>query len=254
MDVKDFLEVSKLSDCRISPDGRVVAYETTKPDFGRDENQTILWLISADGGQPRRLTAAGNATSPTWSPEGRRLAFTSDRTGVSELFVIDVDGGEAVQLSHGGASGPLSWSPDGGRIAYSHIVTVEQQPGDVSDDVWKRRPYVLRQRTYKIDGTGISTRSHPQIFTVDVATHETRQVTFDETDSLEAAFSPTGQQLAIARSRPGVLKRISPTSGWPTPMEATFGRSPTTFTTPNRCPGRRMAGTSLSTAARTPTI
>jgi dipeptidyl aminopeptidase/acylaminoacyl peptidase len=69
--------------------------------------------------------ATGSATlyperAPTWSPQGNRIAFTSARTGTSQVFVVDAIGGEAVQLTSeaGGAFDP-SWSTSGTQVVYA---------------------------------------------------------------------------------------------------------------------------------------
>src|SRR5258706_10996713 len=74
-----------------------------------------------EGGEERRLTSArGSDTGPRWSPDGRVIAFVSDRSGSSQVWSIDPSGGEAKQLT----SLPVDvdnvqWSPDGSRLAFS---------------------------------------------------------------------------------------------------------------------------------------
>src|SRR4051794_7593982 len=163
MSIKDFIRLTKLEDCRISPDGSYVLFETRDPDFEHDDYNHTLWLADPRSEKARRLTHSGKDTSASWAPNSKRVAFISERDGSKELYVIDVDGGEAEKITHAGAVGPLSWSTDGRRIAYSHTVPVAEKPADVPEASWQRRPYVISDRTYKIDGTGISVRAHPQI-------------------------------------------------------------------------------------------
>ena len=77
-----------------SPDGRRIAYFAggEKPD---------IFVADADGTDSRNLTNSPAATEyeMNWSPDGRRLAFYSDRTGRYEIYVVDVDGGNLVQLT-----------------------------------------------------------------------------------------------------------------------------------------------------------
>jgi Tol biopolymer transport system component len=111
----------------VSQDGRRVAYET--PDGG------VAALDLASG----RVTPlhAPRASSPRWSPDGRRVLFSSDRSGRDELYTINSDGSRIAVLSDGrGGYGEADWSPDG-RIVFRRAV------GD-GGDIW----------TMNADGTG----------------------------------------------------------------------------------------------------
>jgi Tol biopolymer transport system component len=73
-------------------------------------------------GEPARLLTHGEGANfqPRWSPDGRRIAFGSTRTGYEELYVMNADGTGVVQITHlRGFINGASWSPDGKRIAYA---------------------------------------------------------------------------------------------------------------------------------------
>ena len=93
-----------------SPDGRTIAYMSAHE----------LWLMDADGGNQRQLTRAGELSEyPSWSPDGRALAFSGHRGGDFEVLRIDAAGGEERNLTNtpGDDKWP-AWSPDGKQIAY----------------------------------------------------------------------------------------------------------------------------------------
>lgn len=114
--------------------------ETSQPEIAfvtsRDGVYSI-YLMSADGDGETRLTdqSAGDAstaaglffqTDPDWSPNGRKLAFSSKREGSFDLFVVNVDGTGTRRLttSREDDSHP-SWSPDGTRIAFQRGATAD---------------------------------------------------------------------------------------------------------------------------------
>ncbi len=107
-----------------SPDGTLVVFPVTEPAYDEKKESSDLWIVGGDGrAKPRRLTAAkGGAGAPSWSPDGRRIAFSAKREDdeVSQIYVIDVaGGGEAQRLTSStlAARAPL-WSPDGVWILY----------------------------------------------------------------------------------------------------------------------------------------
>src|SRR4051794_24983821 len=80
--IEDLYEITFLSRPRISPDGQRVAYMVTKVDARTHAYRSSIWSVPSSGGEARRLTAEpANASSPGWSPDGRWLAFLSEREG-----------------------------------------------------------------------------------------------------------------------------------------------------------------------------
>jgi len=78
-------------------------------------------LMAADGSDVERVTNSPSTdSSPSWSPDGTKLAFTSDRGGNLDVYVMDVDGSNVVQLTdHPGTDSEPVWSPDGTRLAFA---------------------------------------------------------------------------------------------------------------------------------------
>jgi Tol biopolymer transport system component len=97
-----------------SRDGKALAFHV-----GRD-----VHTMPAAGGEPRRLTTdPDNGMHPSWSPDGKRIAFMSWRTGRTELFTMNADGSDQkklLTLDKGDAIDPR-WSPDGARIVFVHM-------------------------------------------------------------------------------------------------------------------------------------
>ncbi len=119
-----------IADVQISPDGKQIAYVTTSASKEAEMPSMAIWLVDADGGTPRRLTTSDAIdNTPRWSPDGKRIAFTSDRKerGKTQIYLMALSGGEAVRLTD--AKGPVTaiqWSPDGAKLAFTAMPEEEE--------------------------------------------------------------------------------------------------------------------------------
>ena len=96
----EFLAAGKLLHRRpaISPDGKLMAWQTNAPDGGEDE----IFLADIDGRNARNLTnTEGNDGHPWFSRDGKTIVFESDRSGMWEIWKIDLDTGKQTQLTDG---------------------------------------------------------------------------------------------------------------------------------------------------------
>jgi dipeptidyl aminopeptidase/acylaminoacyl peptidase len=119
MTFDDLIAMHRVSDPRMSPDGRYVAYTVATPDVEANRVAPNIWVVPTDGGEPRQLTRSGSDQRPRWSPDGTKLAFLSARDGSQQVYWIALAGGEATRLTSlsGGGDNEL-WSPDGKTIAF----------------------------------------------------------------------------------------------------------------------------------------
>ena len=112
----------------ISPDGRKVAFRRVLSDFGPDAASAVF-VIGLNGRGLRQLTPYSlDAAYPRWSPDGRRLVFSSNREtnfDLQQIWVVNADGRGLTQLTHEPQGEPSflpDWSPDGRQIVFAHFL------------------------------------------------------------------------------------------------------------------------------------
>ena len=113
------LTLRSISDLQYSPDGARLAFVVTEPAKGTTRPRHI-WIYERDG-NPRQFTySAKSESTPRWSPDGKQLAFLSNREeDQQQMFIMRADGGEARAVTKGKRSiRTFAWSPDGKQIAY----------------------------------------------------------------------------------------------------------------------------------------
>ncbi len=124
---EEFLSATAIREAQISPDGQRVAFTTQRSDFAKDRAEMALWRIDlTPGGRKiaaaRLTTAPANYWSPRWSPDGRYLAFLSDRqpAATGQLFLLDQLGGEPRVVTDPGRFSQgiigFDWVPDGSLV------------------------------------------------------------------------------------------------------------------------------------------
>ena len=198
---EDVVDVRTLSDIQVTADGRLVAFVVTesadpaKPQKARDAN---IWMVPADGSHPARPFAASpkSDAAPRWSPDGRFLAFLSDRgepvgeekEAKNQIYLIATGGGEAEQLTKvpGGVQ-DIRWSPDGRALAFTVL--------DADTDA--------EQKKHKdgFDENYVDQRyKFARLWVLTLADRKAEQVTKQDLHITAFDWSPDGSELAVQAS------------------------------------------------------
>ncbi len=124
--VQDLVRLDRVSDPRLSPDGRSVAYTLRSTDYEANKGVQHLWLLDLSTGGNRAVTSSGSNHSGRWSADGSHLYFLSARSGTSQVWRLNLAGGEPQQVTDLPLDvGAYGLSPTGDRIAVSMEVFPE---------------------------------------------------------------------------------------------------------------------------------
>jgi Tol biopolymer transport system component len=215
--LEDLYRVRTVGGLDVSPDGASVLYTVTVPDLPHGTRQAHVWMMDTDGTQQRQITFGDKLESaPSFSPDGKWIAFVSTRDGEPNLYVMPRAGGESRALTKvsTGVSDPV-WSADARSIAFASDVYPECGADEACNkkiaERWRNGPLTAhladalfyRHWTTWKDGT----RTHTLI--ADIESGALRDVTPGDADSPDFQvggpvaydFSPDGRELVFMSKR-----------------------------------------------------
>jgi dipeptidyl aminopeptidase/acylaminoacyl peptidase len=205
----DIYRVQEASTPVLSPDGEWVVYAVAHDSPAHNKTLSDLWLARYDGSERVQLTRGDVArnTHPRWSPDGRSIAFLSDReTDVdgTQVWIFSRTGGEPRQVtSMKGDVSDFAWAPDSQRLA----LIANDEPADKPDKKAKEserkpaKPIVIDRYQFKEDITGYLTNERHHLYTFDIAMKTPTLLTPGAHDEWFPAWSPDGKQIAFVSKR-----------------------------------------------------
>ncbi|MET3320209.1 UNVERIFIED_ORG: dipeptidyl aminopeptidase/acylaminoacyl peptidase [Peribacillus simplex] len=196
---KDLFHLKSVTDPKLSPDGSMAVYVQTRIDEKTEKYVSNLYMFSLITNETQQWTfGESRDTSPCWSPDGKNIAFISDRSGKKQVHLISTIGGESQQITHfiNGTTNPI-WSPCSTKLLLSTglkegeaLFTVEEEK-DLSKEVQR-----YDQLKYKWDGRGYFDQLYQQLVIVDIEKDENILLTENNIDYRPNAWSPDGKQIA----------------------------------------------------------
>jgi dipeptidyl aminopeptidase/acylaminoacyl peptidase len=209
----------------------MIAYVQVSVDRVHNSYRRAIYVAASDGGPARRFTRGRkNDHSPRWSPDGKRLAFVSQRDDErGQIYLIALGGGEAQQLTAlaNGASAP-SWSPDGRQIAFlgraneaeraaedrdeppAELVDAWQLQRDVEqrkhDEELRSDPRVISRLPYR-SGTNFFDDRRSHVYVVQVPDEDVsepaqaRRITDGDLHYAAPSWMPDGQSILTTATR-----------------------------------------------------
>src|SRR6266481_5614768 len=220
--IEDLLKVRRLGDSQVSPDGKRVAFTIGDVNFDANKVVTQIYVIPLDGGTMKQLTSGDRSTtSPRWSPDGKKIAYTT----AGQIWVMDGDGDNKNQITKISteAAAPV-WSPDGKWFAF----TSEVYPDCADDECNKKKDEEAEKSKVKAHITSRLLFRHwvewrdvkrTHVFVVPSKGGTARDLTPGDFDSppyaaatgVDYAFSPDAKELAYLRN-PDKVEAISTNS------------------------------------------
>jgi dipeptidyl aminopeptidase/acylaminoacyl peptidase len=210
LDDASFFQMEAVANPAISPDGKLVVFSRAYVDKMKDQNRANLWLVDMTGGRLRELTSGTwRDSAPVWSPDGKRIAFLSDRDGTTQLHVMWVETREVAQLTRlERAPASIAWSPDGSRIAFTQRVPDEepilpiQLPKKPEGAQWAKGATVIDRPAWASDGVGSVPKGYTHVFVIDAIQGGTpKQLTTGKFNHSNPEWGPDGKRIFFSGIR-----------------------------------------------------
>jgi len=157
MTLIDLMEVPRVLDPQLAPDGRSIVYQLNRADWKAGRRIGHLWRQAIAGGDPVQLTFGDSGeTTPRWAPDGKSVLFLARRAGDADtqIYLLPANGGEPRALTHHASSVVApAWAPDGSAIYFAASdprTAQERQRDRIRDDVYAFEENVPQRHLWKV--------------------------------------------------------------------------------------------------------
>ncbi len=220
--VDDLMKIRRVGDPQLSPSGNWIAFTIGDVNFDANKTLTHIYSMPVAGGEIKQLTKGeSSATSPRWSPDGKKIAYV---TG-NQIWVMEPDGDNKDQVTKisTGAAAPV-WSPDGKSIAFTSDVYPDcandecNQKKDEAAEKSKVKAHVTERLLFR-HWVEWRDQKRTHVFVVPAQGGQARDLTPGDFDAppyavagdVDFAFSPDSKELAYLRN-PDKVEAISTNS------------------------------------------
>ena len=210
LDKETFMEMESITAPHISPDGAQIVFSRGYVDKIKDQDRAGLWITDTAGTRLREISnGPWRDSSPVFSPDGKRIAFLSDRDGTTQLHVMWLDTRETLQLTHVERT-PTSfkWSPDGKWLAYSAFIQDEEPilpvklPKAPKGAQWAKPAVIVDRLSWGSDGVGPTNKGYNHVFLIDAMQGGTpRQLTSGNFNHTAPEWSADGKTIFVSGIR-----------------------------------------------------
>jgi Tol biopolymer transport system component len=210
LDSNTFMDMESISNPAISPNGQQIVFTRTWVDKVKDQFRSNLWLVDVDGSRVRELTSGSwRDIAPVWSPDGKRIAFISDRDGTMQVHTVWLETREVAQLTHvERAPTSLRFSPDGKYLACTIFVPDNDPilsvklPEKPRGAEWAKPAVLVNRLSWARDGEGPIPMGFNHVFVIDSLLGGTpRQLTSGKFSHSDPEWSSDGKTIYFTAIR-----------------------------------------------------
>jgi dipeptidyl aminopeptidase/acylaminoacyl peptidase len=204
--LKKVFEYRTINEVQVSPDGTRAVFIVNSPDLENNTINSALWFVDLETGKHLQLTQNEKMQrAPAWSPDGKRIAFLSNRKGPNQIWVISPDGGEAELAANFGRVNILQfrWLPQGNGFVFMAVRPQRPKSPPPQRAQSGERPYEGSITVDKnVTHYNLKPRMKARLIKVEFGKQKPEMLVKDDCHILSFDISPDGRTVVYS-SQPG---------------------------------------------------